>query len=260
MGEFVKLELDTAPRVATIRLDRPPMNAITVQMLAELDQIVDEIAQNSDIGAVVIWGGPKIFAAGADVSQFPDLGPADAHELSRNLNGSFSKLATLRKLTVAAVCGFALGGGCELAMCADFRVVADDAKFGQPEILLGIIPGAGGTQRLTRLVGLSRAKDLVYSGRQVDSSEALAIGLASEVHPADSVYERSLEMAARFAAGPAALANAKAAIDGGLNLPLDAALELEAAEFAGSFDTDDADIGVQSFLEQGPGKAQFTGR
>jgi enoyl-CoA hydratase/carnithine racemase len=259
MGEFVKVDLETAPRVATIRLERPPMNAINSQIIAELDAAAVALAGNPDIGGIVLWGGPDIFAAGADVKEFADFGPKEASELSTRLNNAFSRFAALPQVTVAAVCGFALGGGCELAMCADFRLMADDARFGQPEILLGIIPGAGGTQRLTRLVGVTAAKELIYSGRQVKSEEALTLGLASAVYPAPELYDRSVEMAARFAAGPAATSLAKAAIDDGVDLPVDDALALEAVHFGASFGTGDAQIGLQSFLENGPGKAEFKG-
>ena len=259
MGDFVSVEFGTAPRVATVRLDRPPMNAINAQVLEELEQAVEEVAADSETGAVVLWGGPQIFAAGADVKEFSGFGPVEAEALSLRLNATFAKLAGLSQISIAAVCGFALGGGCELAMCTDFRVMADDARFGQPEILLGIIPGAGGTQRLSRLVGLARAKELVYTGRQVKSAEAVAIGLASETLPAADVYDRSLAMAADFAAGPAALANAKSALDTGFDLPLAAALEIEAREFGASFGTSDAGVGIDSFLANGPGKADFTG-
>jgi enoyl-CoA hydratase/carnithine racemase len=259
MGDFVELELNAAPRVATVRIKRPPMNAISTQVTRELGEVCDELARTPDVGGVVIWGGPKIFAAGADVKEFADFGPAGAAALSVSLNATFEKFANLPQVTVAAVCGFALGGGCELAMCADFRVMADDARFGQPEVLLGIIPGGGGTQRMPRLVGITRAKEIMYSGRQVNSDEAVAIGLASESHGADRVYERSLEMAAQFGSGPAALANLKAAVDGGVDQPLSQALALEATEFGNSFGTADAAVGIASFLENGPGRAEFKG-
>ena len=177
-----------------------------------------------------------------------------------SLTGALRRLECIPQILMAAVNGYALGGGCELAMAADFRVAADDAVFGQPEILLGIIPGAGGTQRLPRLVGLSCAKEIIYSGRRVNAEEALAIGLADAVHPAAEAYDRAAEMAERFAAGPAALRHAKAAMNGGFDLPLDEALGLETQEFVAAFATEDARIGVESFIEHGPGKAAFVGR
>ncbi|MCY3924973.1 MAG: enoyl-CoA hydratase/isomerase family protein [bacterium] len=261
MSEFVHLQPDTAPGVATIRLDRPRMNALSNAVTVEIAAAADELYRRSDIRAAVLWGGPKIFAAGADIKEFKP-GPADdaGSGVPVSLTGALRQLERIPQILVAAVHGYALGGGCELAMAADFRVAADDAVFGQPEILLGIIPGAGGTQRLPRLVGLSRAKEIIYSGRRVNAEEALAIGLADAVHPAAETYDRAVELAERFAAGPAALRHAKAAMNGGFDLPLDDALDLETEEFVAAFATEDASIGVNSFVEHGPGKARFVGR
>ena len=170
-------------------------------------------------------------------------------------------MARIPKPVVAAVTGFALGGGCELALCADLRVCAEDAKLGQPEILLGLVPGAGGTQRLPRLVGPSRAKELIFSGRFVGADEALRIGLVDRVVPAAEVYSTALEMAGRFVGGPAlALRAAKEAVDRGLEADLDTGLEIERLHFAGLFATADARAGMASFVEHGPGKATFEGR
>ena len=262
MSEFVHLQPDTAPGVATIRLDRPRMNALSNAVSAEIVAVADELRGRQDVRAAVLWGGPKIFAAGADIKEFRPgtVGEGDGSGSPVSLTGALRRLECIPQVLVAAVNGYALGGGCELAMAADFRVASDDAVFGQPEILLGIIPGAGGTQRLPRLVGLSRAKDIIYSGRRVNAEEALAIGLADAVHPAEEAYDRALEMAGRFAAGPAALRHAKAAINGGFDLPLDEALDLETEEFVAAFATEDARIGVKSFIEHGPGKAAFVGR
>ncbi|MCY3560214.1 MAG: enoyl-CoA hydratase-related protein [bacterium] len=260
MSEFVRIEPDTAPGVATVRLDRPPMNALSNAVGAELADAAEELQARRDIRAAVLWGGPTIFAAGADVKEFrPGAADGDAGT-PVSLPAALRQLERVPQVLVAAVNGYALGGGCELALAADFRVAAEDAVFGQPEILLGIIPGAGGTQRLPRLVGLSRAKEIVYTGRWVDAAEALAIGLADRVFPAAEVYERAVEMAGRFAAGPAALRHAKVAINGGFDLPLAEALELERAEFVAAFATEDARLGVQSFVDHGPGKAVFVGR
>src|SRR3712207_1371750 len=179
----------------------------------------------------------------------------------RELQNSFRTVARIPKPVIAAVTGYALGGGYELALCADFRVMGAAAKVGQPEILLGIIPGAGGTQRLARLVGPAKAKDLVFTGRHVGADEALEIGLADAVVPDEEVYETAVAMARKFAAGPPlALAAAKRAIDEGLDLPLREGLALESRLFAELFDTEDQRIGMRSFLENGPGKATFTGR
>ncbi len=259
MGEFVTVERgDNA--VATIRLSRPPMNALNTTVQTELADAAREVSADDGIRAVVIFGGEKVFAAGADVKEFA----GQSHEYmmtdAARLTNALDALARIPKPVIAAVTGYALGGGCELALTADFRVSAADAKWGQPEILLGIIPGAGGTQRLPRLIGPAKAKDLIYTGRFVDAEEALDIGLVDVVVAADAVYETALAMAAKFAKGPArALGAAKAAIDGGLDADLATGLRLESHLFASLFATEDRGIGMTSFLEKGPGKAKFTG-
>jgi enoyl-CoA hydratase/carnithine racemase len=162
---------------------------------------------------------------------------------------------------VAAITGYALGGGLEVALCADFRVVGERAQVGQPEILLGVIPGAGGTQRLPRLIGPARAKDLVFSGRQVPAAEALAIGLADRVVPDADVYQAAAGLVAQYATGPAlALRAAKQAVNRGLEVDLATGLEIERLQFAALFATEDQRSGMRSFLENGPGKAVFEGR
>ncbi|MDE0664649.1 MAG: enoyl-CoA hydratase/isomerase family protein [Acidimicrobiaceae bacterium] len=258
MGEFVRVE--TGGGVATIRIDRPKMNAINPQMLAELTEAANTIAADGDVRAAVVWGGPRIFAAGADIGGFTGLDAGEAQALSRVFNDAFLAVENMPQITVSAVNGYALGGGMELAMATDFRVAADDATFGQPEILLGIIPGGGGTQRLPRLVGVTRAKEIIYTGRNVLPDEALAIGLVSAVHAPEETYDAAVEMAAGYAAGPAALRMAKQAVMDGLALSLADAVACETEQFGACFDTDDATIGVASFLEKGPGKATFTGR
>jgi enoyl-CoA hydratase/carnithine racemase len=261
VGELVRLEVDSERRVGTIRLDRPPMNALSQQVLREIRDAAEEAGERDDVGAVVVWGGPKVFAAGADIKEFPTWTAEDiAGETGEVLEGSMETLARLSVPTIAAINGYALGGGCELALACDFRFAADNAKMGQPEILLGIIPGAGGTQRLPRLIGRSKAKELVFSGRMVDMVEAERIGLVDGVFPADDVYDRAVEAAARYAAGPRALRLAKQAIEEGTELPLDEALQHERALFAACFDTEDARTGIASFIEHGPGRATFTGR
>lgn len=244
--------------VAVLRLDRPKVNAISPELLADLQAGLDEL--HADLpGAVIVYGGEKIFAAGADIARFG--GPDEARSLGRKLLFTFSALAAFPRVTIAAVNGFALGGGCELAMACDLRLASETASFGQPEILLGIIPGAGGTQRLPRLVGASRAKDIALSGRQVKADEALRIGLADRVVGVGETFTAALEWAQEFARGPLTVqAYAKRAIDGGLNGSLADGLELEQDMFVDSFRTADAQIGIQSFLAQGPGKAQFTGK
>jgi enoyl-CoA hydratase len=257
MADLVRVETDAG--VATIRLDRPPMNAINGEVQESLRAAAGAVTADPEVRAVVIYGGEKVFAAGADVKEFAGLSHADMVRDAARVMSSIDSLAQIPKPVIAAVTGYALGGGCELAMAADFRVAAEDAKFGQPEILLGIIPGMGGTQRLPRLVGPSKAKDLIFTGRFVDAQEALAIGLADVVVPAGEVYDTAVKMARKFAKGPAlALAAAKAAIDGGLDGDLASGLRLESHLFASVFATEDRDIGIASFLENGPGKAVFT--
>ena len=261
MGEFVNLEASRVDKVAVIRLDRPKVNALNTQVGRELLEVATEIEGRSDIRAVVLWGGPRLFAAGADIGEFPtNDGHRDPSGMVDALNAANFKLENLPQITVAAVNGFALGGGCELSMSTDFRVCGQSAQFGQPEILLGLIPGAGGTQRLTRLVGVTKAKEINYTGRMVSADEALEIGLVSSVHPDEEVLDAAIDLVAPFATGPAALANAKRAIMDGLHLPLAEAIEVEKREFVASFQTDDAVTGITSFLENGPGKAMFSGR
>jgi enoyl-CoA hydratase/carnithine racemase len=254
---FVQAER-RADGVALVTIDRPRANALSIELLAQLAAIVEGLAADPP-GAVVVWGGPRIFAAGADIAGFG--GPEEAEVYGREFRAAFDRLAALPCVVIAAICGFALGGGCELALACDLRVVADTAKLGQPEILLGLIPGAGGTQRLPRLVGAARAKDLVLTGRQVDAAEALRIGLADRVVPAADVLDAALELAASLAAGPhVAQRYAKSAIDAGLDGTLAAGLDLEARLFVDVFRTEDAGTGIRSFLDNGPGKATFAGR
>jgi enoyl-CoA hydratase/carnithine racemase len=259
VGELVRLEVEDG--VGTIRLDRPKMNALDVAMQEQLRAAALEAGDRDDVRAVVLWGGERVFAAGADIKEMAAMSYPDMVKRSGGLQSAFSAVARIPKPVVAAVNGYALGGGCELTLCADHRVAADDATFGQPEVLLGVIPGAGGTQRLTRLVGPAKAKDLVFTGRHVGAEEALEIGLADAVVPDDEVHSTAVAMARKFAAGPPlALAAAKQAIDGGLDGSLDEGLALETRLFAGLFDSEDQKAGMRSFLESGPGKATFTGR
>jgi enoyl-CoA hydratase/carnithine racemase len=259
MAEFVQVESDR-PAVATIRLSRPPMNALNTQVQTELREAAEQVGADPQVRAVVIYGGEKVFAAGADVKEFAGQSHEYMMSDATRLTNALDALARIPKPVIAAVTGYALGGGCELALTADFRVSADNARWGQPEILLGIIPGAGGTQRLPRLIGPGKAKDLIYTGRFVDAAEALEIGLVDAVVPADKVYETALTMAAKFAKGPLrALGAAKAAIDGGMDGDLATGLRLESHLFASLFATEDRAIGMKSFIESGPGKATFTG-
>jgi enoyl-CoA hydratase/carnithine racemase len=259
VGELVRVE--TSDAVATIRLDRPPMNALNTQVQAEIAAAAMQVSADPAVRAVVLYGGEKVFAAGADIKEMATTGYVQMAAGSRTLQDSFTAVARIAKPVIAAITGYALGGGLELALCADFRVLGESARVGQPEILLGLIPGAGGTQRLPRLIGPARAKDLVFTGRFAKAAEALAIGLADKVVPDDQVYGAALEMAGRYANGPAvALAAAKQAIDAGLETDLVTGLEIERLNFAGLFATEDARTGMRSFEENGPGKASFAGK
>jgi len=210
---------------------------------------------------VIIYGGEKVFAAGADINDMAEASYPAMAVRAGQLQETMGLIAGIGKPVVAAITGYALGGGLELALAADFRVAGEGARVGQPEILLGVIPGAGGTQRLPRLVGPARAKDIVFSGRMVKAAEAHAIGLVDRVVPDDSVYQAALDMVQRYAAGPAlALRAAKQAIDHGLDVDLATGLEIERVQFAALFGTEDQRAGMRSFLDHGPGKATFTGR
>lgn len=258
MPEFVHTDR-RANGVVALRIDRPPLNALSRVLLKELDAAARGLASDADVKAVVVFGGAKAFAAGADISEFG--GQPEAREVGKRFRTAFDKIGEIPRPVIAAVNGVALGGGLELALACDLRLAADNARVGQPEILLGIIPGAGGTQRLPALVGPARAKELIWSGRQVKADEALAMGLVDRVVSAAELEDAALEWAGSFASGAvAAMGLAKRAIDGGLGRPLGEGLDLEAEAFVEVFGTEDAATGVRSFLEHGPGKAKFAGR
>jgi enoyl-CoA hydratase/carnithine racemase len=234
VSEPVRLEISDG--IGTIRLDRPPMNALNTEVQEGLRAAAAQATASPDVAAVVVYGGEKVFAAGADIKEMAQMPYAAMSARAGALSSAFDAVARIPKPVVAAVTGFALGGGCELALACDWRVVADDAKLGQPEIKLGVIPGAGGTQRLARLIGPARAKDLIFSGRMVEAPEALAIGLADRVVPAAEVYDQALALVRPYVGGPAqALRAAKLAIDGGLSMDLAAGLAWESQLFAGLF-------------------------
>jgi enoyl-CoA hydratase/carnithine racemase len=250
MGEFARLEVGSGEHagVATLRLDRPKMNALNEQVQEEIRAAAHEAAARDDVKAVVVYGGERVFAAGADVKEMNDMSYTDMIKRSEGLQSAFTAVAKIPKPVVAAVTGYALGGGCELALCADVRFAADDAVFGQPEIL-------------TRLVGPSRAKDLIFTGRFVKAEEALAIGLVDRVVAPDVVYQEAAAWAAQFGgAATYALRAAKETIDRGLEVDLETGLGIERQQFAALFATEDRTVGMQSFVENGPGKAQFRGR
>jgi enoyl-CoA hydratase len=245
--------------VVLVVLQHPPLNALSRQVLSELATAATALGEDPTVKAVVVAGDGKAFAAGADITEFG--GPDDARDIGEHFHRAFNALAAIPRPVIAALHGVALGGGLELALACDLRIAAETARVGQPEVLLGIIPGAGATQRLPRLVGPARAKELIWSGRQVKAEEALVIGLVDRVVPADELRTRAIEWAAAFAAGAVvAMGLAKRVIDAGLEQPLAPALDLELEAFAEVFATEDAGTGVRSFLEHGPGKARFSGR
>ncbi|MFD6529321.1 enoyl-CoA hydratase/isomerase family protein [Streptomyces sp. NPDC060184] len=247
--------------VATIRLDRAPVNALNRDAQRALHRAAALAATDPDVRAVVLYGGPAIFSAGADIKEMAGMTHADMHEHASALQSAFTAVAEIGKPVVAAINGAALGGGCELALTADFRVCAEDSRLGLPEILLGVIPGAGGTQRLPRLVGLAVAKDMIFSGRALTAPEALCVGLVDEVVPGDEVLSVATARARSYARGPAmALAAAKYALDKGSALGLDEGLAVERERFAALFGTEDRARGMGSFVARGPGHARFGGR
>ena len=258
MADYELLSLDRRDDgVAVLTLANGKVNALSQELLAEIRGAVAELATDLP-GAVVVTGGDRLLAAGADISQFG--GPDEAAVIAEGFHSTLDALAALPRFVIAAVSGYALGGGCELALACDYRIASENAVFGQPEILLGIIPGGGGTQRLPRTIGASRAKEMCITGRQVRAEEALRIGLADEVVAHDELHDRALALAAEVARGAlAAQGIAKRVVDAGLSTSLADGLALEREAFVEVFGTDDSQVGVASFLEHGPGKAEFSG-
>ena len=258
--DFVKLELDG--QLAVITIDRPKaLNALNRQVLTELSEAIGQVAANKTTRALIITGGgEKAFVAGADIAEMAGLSQAESTAFAELGHRVLDSLEHLPIPVIAAVNGFALGGGCELALCADRRIASTKAKLGLPEVTLGIMPGIGGTQRLPRLIGSSKAKDLIFTGRHVGAAEALEIGLVDEVVEPEDLMEQALLWAEQFRhAASWALLWAKEAIDTGLETDLDTGLMIEATGFASLFGTDDRRLGMKSFLEDGPGKASFRG-
>jgi enoyl-CoA hydratase/carnithine racemase len=249
VGEFVRVERDGA--VASIRLDRPPANALSEAVSLELWDAARDVEDDDGVRAVVVWGGERIFAAGADVKAMAEFGPREIESSVGALEGALRHLEAVPKPVVAAVNGYALGGGCELALACDFRYAAADARLGLPEIRLGIIPGAGGTQRLPKLVGLARARDLIFSGRHVGADEALEIGLIDAVTSPDRVYEEALARARAFADGPSlAYRAAKVALLAAGDRRQEDGLEVEREMFRELFATQDQKEGMRAFLDK----------
>ncbi|WP_197914446.1 enoyl-CoA hydratase/isomerase family protein [Rhodococcoides fascians] len=248
----------TVGAVATVRLDRPPVNAFDSALRVELGAAVRSLSEDEGVRAVVVTGGPSVFAAGADLKQLAAMEYEQISVWNRALQRVFNEIAALPLPVIAAVNGVALGGGMELALAADFRVLADDAVMALPEVQLGIVPGAGGMQRLRRLVGVSKAKEILMSGRRLDSSECSRLGIAEHVVPSEDVLVLAQDLAARFAAGPRfALQAIKESIDLGADSPLATGLAMDRNVLAGLFATGDRKIGIDSFFDHGLGKAQF---
>ncbi|REH32570.1 enoyl-CoA hydratase [Kutzneria buriramensis] len=247
--------------IGTIMVDRPPVNALSVAAQADLRAVATQAAERDDVRAVVVTGGRRIFSAGADIREMAEMSHAEMADHAPRLQAAFDAVARIPKPVVAAVNGYALGGGCELALAADRRICTPQARLGLPEILLGVIPGAGGTQRLTRLVGPAKAKDLLFTGRQLDAVEALEIGLVDEIVDEADLVPAARRWAEQFVSGPAAaLRAAKAAVDVGAGLPMAEALDWETSLFSDLFGTEDRLIGMRSFVTDGAGRARFVGR
>jgi len=251
MGALVRM--DVADGVAVLTLDRPPVNAIDLALGLELHAAIHEAADRDDVGVLVLTGGRKLFAVGADIKAMAEYGPSEVKPSVDALGDACDLLEAVPKVSIAAINGFALGGGFELALACDLRILADDATVGQPEIRLGVIPGAGGTQRLVSLVGPGRARELVYTGRQVAAEEAGSLGLAERIVPADQVLDSAVGLARLLAAGPRlALAAAKAAIRAAILTPGPAGIAEERALFLQLFGTRDQREGMRAFLEKRP--------
>lgn len=255
MPELVRLERHDA--VAVMRLDRPKVNALNAQVVVELDAACEQIEGDRTIRAAVVYGGERTFSAGADLKEMAAGTPDDVRERVGGLQKVCDRIEALPVVTIAAINGYALGGGCEIALACDLRIASEGAKLGQPEIVVGLIPGAGGTQRLPRLVGPARAKWMIFTGEFVEAKVAHDWGLVDEVAGGDS-FELALERATTYASGPTmSLAAAKRAINEAVRTD-GFALELDA--FVKLFDTQDTRRGLESFQKEGPGKAIFEGR
>jgi len=249
MGGYVRLDVDDG--VGIIRLDRPPANAIDLELAQELQAAIRDADGHGDVGAIVLWGGPTIFGAGADIKAMATWGPEEVRPSVDALGEACDLLEVIDTVSIAAVNGYALGGGCELALACDLRYLATSATLGQPEITIGVIPGAGGTQRLVRLIGPGRTRELVYSGRRVPADEALSLGLAEKVLPAEDVFPTAVADARRLAHGPrTALAAAKAAIAAAVATPGAPGIHVEREAFLALFGTPDQREGMAAFLEK----------
>ena len=249
MPDLVRLEVDDG--VGIVRIDRPPANAISLQLSIELVAALEEAGSRDDVGAIVAWGGPKLFAAGADIKEMVDHGPDEIRAQVSKLGEACDLVESLPKISIAAITGFALGGGFEFSLACDLRYAADDAKVGQPEVAIGVMPGAGGTQRISWLAGVGVARDLTYSGRQIDAEEAHTLRLVERVIPADQVFEAAVHDARRFANGPRrALAAAKEALRGVVGPADPRGVAREKELFIALFGGHDQREGMRAFLEK----------
>lgn len=259
--QYETLLVSIEDNIAVITLNRPKaLNALNAQLYLEFGRAVEELARNEEVRAIIVTGsGEKAFAAGADITYMYPLNTMESRKFVMTVRDILLRFENLPLPTIAAVNGMALGGGCELAMCCDLRIAEEHAVFGQPEINLGIIPGAGGTQRLPRLVGAARAKELVFLGNSISAAEAHRIGLVNLVVPSGTSREKAKKMAGKLAAkSPLALGMAKAAINVGTQLDLNAGLAYEAECFSSLFSTEDQKEGMKAFMEKRP--AQFKGK
>jgi enoyl-CoA hydratase/carnithine racemase len=248
---LVRFDVDDG--VGIVRLDRPPANAISLQLALELVDVLKEAGSRDDVGAIVVWGGQKLLAAGADIKEMVDHGPDEIRKQVGALGDAADLLEALPKISIAVITGFALGGGFELSLGCDLRYAAENAKVGQPEVAIGVMPGAGGTQRMTWLAGLGVARDLTYTGRQIDAAEAKTLGLVDRVYPADEVFEAALRDAHGFAHGPRqALAAAKEALREAVLSPGPTGVAREKELFIALFGSHDQREGMRAFIEKRP--------
>ena len=240
--------------IGVLTMNRPEaLNALNEQVLRDLDAALDAVEANDEVLVVILTGAGRSFVAGADIGQMKDLTPVQAKKFGSYGNQVFLKLENFPKPVIAAVNGFALGGGCELSMACDIRLASEKAKFGQPEVGLGITPGFSGTQRLPRRVGIGKAKELIFSGKMIKADEAKAIGLVNEVYAPEALMDAALEMARSFTKNaPIAVKYAKACIDRGMQMDLDDGIALENEMFAMCYATADQKEGMTAFLEKRP--------
>ena len=259
--EYVNLLLEKSGPVAVLTFNRPKaLNALNSDTLSELSTALDELGRDSGVKVVILTGsGEKAFVAGADISQMKDFSPLEGRRFAQFGQATFRKIELLPQPVIAAVNGFALGGGCELAMACDIRLAGENAKFGQPEVTLGLTAGFGGTQRLPRLVGTGLASEILFTGDIIDAQEAYRIGLVNRVYPLDTLMEEAQKLAKRIAGrAPAAVQLTKSAIQRGVNMDLDSAQAYESEVFALTFSTQDQTEGCTAFVEKR--KAVFEGR